>query len=430
MNQSFANGTIISDLYCLLAAKKNMTDYAKIKAECERGSAVSSEVVDKHLIYYAARRDGVDKEMDRKLAAYKHITRTLESSWINLLKSQYIAHRIFRAQGLLKKYLNHSEIKALPGESREYLEHQLNHPWRFSFSMLTGNPAPDFYEMIDVFSGEEFLLYSRSVSAILAGGHPRLWFMLRADNGECWQTFGPVMHYKAFDPDDLFFFATELNPDIETEAQFLAHVEANPIPYMMLISGSNLPPVVHGDDELVQVMAWFPLSAPFHVEGLEETDSPVEEVRKLELPGWSGHPHFAVVYCDELQQELQLQALTMRGFQHLVKELHKAGYPVPEEPDVRVHVSMITTAGSILKREIQLDEYAELFEQEPNLSPAGQETLDKLNELLRLALPAMNSGQQPDAAALARQVGLDEEQAREMLASVWDQVNEMKNRKF
>jgi hypothetical protein len=51
-------------------------------------------------------------------------------------------------------------------------------------------------------------------------------------NGACWQTFGPVVPFRSFQPDDIFFFATELNLFIETEEDLMADVEENPFPYL------------------------------------------------------------------------------------------------------------------------------------------------------------------------------------------------------
>jgi len=95
--------------------------------------------------------------------------------------------------------------------------------------------------MEDVFSDQEFLLYSPGVTKTLEDQSIILWFNLISFNGACWQSFGPIGTYKSFEPDDIFFFATELNPEIADEQELLANLEENPIPYMMLLSGGNYP---------------------------------------------------------------------------------------------------------------------------------------------------------------------------------------------
>src|SRR5258706_11984534 len=144
-----------------------MTDFIEIKKICDRASGISTTVIDDFLLHYAAGKDNLAREFDLKIASYKHITQQADISWVRLMKSQYIIHKIFKADGLLRKYLNHEEIKRRPTRELEFLKEQLATPWRFCFSGIEGSPAPDFYQMVDVFSGDSFLLYSKSTTQTL-----------------------------------------------------------------------------------------------------------------------------------------------------------------------------------------------------------------------------------------------------------------------
>jgi hypothetical protein len=64
------------------------------------------------------------------------------------------------------------------------------HPWRFSFSVIVRNPAPVFFVMMDVFTVEEYLLYSPGIQDRIEGeeGMTCLYFNLISFNGYCWQT--------------------------------------------------------------------------------------------------------------------------------------------------------------------------------------------------------------------------------------------------
>src|SRR3546814_381904 len=176
--------------------------------------------------------------MDNRLAPYRHITRNFDPSWVNYFKAQYIAHQLFKKGGLIQKYLNHSAVKDLTEQERTYLRQQSAQPWRFSFSVITGRPAEDFYEMQDVFTSQKFLLYSTGVTQILSEHPVALWFNLIAFNGMCWQSYGPIGHYQSFRPDDIRYYASELNPRewFEKDAEILENVERNPLPYMMLMN--------------------------------------------------------------------------------------------------------------------------------------------------------------------------------------------------
>ena len=189
-----------------------MTDFKDLKAICRENSEMCRSLVEEFLVYYAARNEKLDKEMNERLVRYRHITREFQEGWVNMLKMQYIAHRIFKKDGPIKKYLNHSALKHLGAPERRYLERQAEHPWRFSFSVITGHPAEHFYTMEDVFTGDSFLLHSPGVTKTLMEQQAALWFNLVGYNGACWQSFGPIGAYQSFQPDDIFFFATELHP--------------------------------------------------------------------------------------------------------------------------------------------------------------------------------------------------------------------------
>jgi hypothetical protein len=107
--------------------------------------------------------------------------------------------------------------------------------------------------------------------------------------------------------------------------------------------------------------------------------------------------------------------MTDRGFQALVAHLNKKGLGIWPEADIRVNVSMLTCIKTVLGKNLQLNPYEELFNIKPDSSE--QEELNKLNHLLSLALPYINSDQVLDVKALAKEAGVDEETARELLAN-------------
>jgi hypothetical protein len=392
-----------------------MQDFTQLRSVCKESTSLSTIVVDDFLMHYVAQREGLEREMDQRLSGFRKVTKELQQSWINLLKAQYIGHRIFKKEGLIKKYLNHAAVKALPAEQRSYLERQSAVPWRYSYSAITANPEADFYEMEDVFSGENYLLYSPSVTKILAEASVSLWFNLIGFNGSCWQSFGPVINFLGLVPDDIFFFATELNPRIETEEDLMADIEQNPFPYLMLISGSRYPFTVQGKDEILHLVAEHPLES-FDGSRFKKdfTVEYADSVYRIRSGAWGEPPHFAAAYYAEDRKILLLTALTDRGFQSLVNQLNKNGLGIPTEPDIRVHLPMLINVKHILGKELQLNPYEDLFESKS--TPAEQDTMDNLNRLLSLALPFINAGQEPDIPALAKQAGVDEETAREVLS--------------
>ena len=166
--------------------------------------------------------------------------------------------------------------------------------------MITGEPDNDFCFMKDIFSGEEFLLFSPSVSQMRSSGCAILWFNLIGFNGSCWQSYGPIGAYNSFQPGDIYFFATELKPHIEDEAGVMEDIEKNPVPYMMLLSGSSYPLTFHKEEQVVYLMSEHDLNtcntAALTKGFMTEYDS---GVYRFTPQKWEAHPHLAQAFYDE-----------------------------------------------------------------------------------------------------------------------------------
>lgn len=394
-----------------------MKDFEQIKLICEENSKMSTKVIDEFLLYYAAERNDLEHEMDLRFASFKHIAHKLKKEWINRLKAQYIAHKVFKEDGLIKSYLKHTALKKLDIKERNWLEFQAEHAWRFSFSAIRSSPAERFFIMEDVFTKEEFLLYSPSIGKTLEDQSVILWLNLISFNGACWQSFGPIGTYKSFESDDIFFFATELKPDIEDEQELLADLEYNPVPYMMLLSGSNIPLIYNKEDQIIHEVAEYDLDT-INTKSLTKSFKTEynKGVYRLSLKNWSEPPHFSQAYFDENKKIILLSSMTDRGFKALAEGLNEYGYNFSTDPFLRINLSMISTATDILKRKTRLIEYEDLFSIET--SQSDRENLDKLNTLLRLILPDINAGREPDIEALAAEAGVDIQTARDLIGQI------------
>jgi len=402
-----------------------MPDYNQLRDLCQNDSNISKAVIDEFLLYYAAKRDKLDREFETRISRFRDIEREMPSNWKGLIKAQFIGHRIFKEGGLINKYLNHTAIKELGKEEQNYLKKMANHHWRFSFSEVSDNPAPDFYEMEDVFTGEVYLLYSRSMSQILSEHPILLWFNLIGFNGSCWQTYGPVVSFKCFSPDDIFFYAAELNPVIESEADLTEDIDENPIRYMMLTAGSNYPLIESRGHEVVQVYGEG-RSADFDIQKLKSEFKVeyAESVFKLSHPVWSEPPHSSEAYYVEESGVVSLTALTDRGYQEMSSLLKKHGVDVPSDPDIRIHLPMLTLMEKVFKKRPELHPYTRLFE--TKTSPESEAMMSKLNQFMALALPYINSGKEPDVDALAKEAGVDPMTARDLFQNAMDKIREMR----
>ncbi|MFA5815758.1 MAG: hypothetical protein WC865_09090 [Bacteroidales bacterium] len=405
-----------------------MNDFETIRKACEASSSISKTVIDEFLLYYAASLYKLDHTMTEAFSAYRHVTKEFEKEWVNTLKAQYLAHKIFKPGGLIRKIITHAELKKLSLSEMDFLEQHARQPWRFCFSIILENPAKDFFNMEDILTGEQFLLFSPGTSDINKSQATTVWFNLIGFNGACWQTFGPIVAYKSFEPDDIFFFATELDRRIETEEDIARNLDKNPLPYMMLLSGANLPITVHKQDQMVMTYSEYPVDK-FDTLALKKsfTSEFSHGVYRLSLKRWGGHPHFAQIYFDENKNIVLLAASTDRGYQALVNSINPFGYKFSEEPDIRVNMSMLITSEKILKKKIRLNEYDNLFQ--VDTPPERKEMLDNLNYFMSLILPDINAGRVPDIEKNAAKAGIDVETARNFYKAVSDKFGQMDRRK-
>jgi hypothetical protein len=401
-----------------------MKDYTMIEQECRETSRISAAVIDEFLLYYAAEKYNLERDLNLKLGKFSHITKKFPKEWVNRLKAQYITHRIFKAEGLIRKILSHPALQKLNQEEIKFLEFQAAHPWKFSFSIIKEIPVDDFYVMEDVFRDEEFLLYSPGITKTRADQTIILWFNLIGFNGSCWQSYGPIGAYRSFKPDDIFFFATEMEPGIAGENDLMIHLESNPVPYMMLLSGANYPLVINKEHQMLLCTAEYEV---FHLNPESLSDRFKTEYNKgicrLSLKRWAGPPHFSQAYFKKAERTVVLSAMTDRGFQALVEGFNAYGHVFSDEPDIRIHLTMVTTASDILRKKINLLPYEHLFDKES--TPAQKEAIDKLNDLLKVALPEINAGLQPDIKALAKKAGVDPQVAEDVIRHTMERLNKM-----
>jgi len=174
-----------------------------------------------------------------------------------------------------------------------------------------------------------------------------------------------------------------------------------------------LPLTFHKDHQLVQV------TAEFWDDRFDPDDFKTHfraeyshGVYRFSLNGWDQYPHHCTVYFDEDEELLTLYSMTDAGFQKLVEAMNQSGYELPYEPEQRVNMAMLNTAGNLLKKDVHLNRYTDLFEKE--VPEDEQAELDKMNAFLNLLIPYINEGINPDLETLADEAGIEFETAEEL----------------
>jgi hypothetical protein len=116
--------------------------------------------------------------------------------------------------------------------------------------------------------------------------------------------------------------------------------------------------------------------------------------------------------------------MTDRGYDKLVATVNGFGYGFPDDPFIRVNMSMSMTVKEILGKDIVLNKYDKLFHVEA--SEGSKEEIGKLNALIKLVLPDINAGREPDIETMAKKAGLDVETARDVLKHVMGKLDDMR----
>lgn len=400
-----------------------MKNFNKIRRRCSEDSRLLETTIDQFLLYYAGEQYKLARQFDKKIASFRHVTREVQDSWVNMFKSQYIGLQIFKEGGLINKIINHSALTHLSEDEKSFLKSQIDHPWRFSFSRIIDNPADDFYEMEDVMTGEAYLIFSPSITTILQTNQVRLWFSLNNFNGLCWQSYGPVMHYSGFEKEDMVYFATEVNNGhwISDAEELMEIVHQNPIPFQMLFNGSRLPLVFHKEHQFVKNYAEY--SDDSFDASVFKNRFKVEyagSVYRMSLLEWSEFPHHAQVYYDEKEEVLFLMALTDLGFIKLAEAMNESGYQISEIPDFRVNHGMKITSERILKRKTKTFDYDQPFSVEDE---EDEENLDAVNRVLAEIIPEINAGKMPNIERLAKKTGMEPEELRDLVEQLMEKVH-------
>jgi hypothetical protein len=400
-----------------------MKNYQEIQKKCETFADLSSTVIGHFLINYHLKRTLKISKLPVQLKKYDKQFKQLPSNGLDLIIAEYAAYEIFKRSGAIHTYLQNPDVLALSKSEYQYLSDMAKHPWRFSFAFILSIPAPGFFVMMDVFTDEEYLLYSPGIQDRIEGeeGMPNLCFNLISFNGDCWQTYGIVNCFSSFTIDDVFYLAQQLNPNIEDEEDVMREVDKQCIPFILMILGSNIPKTSARCFDVLFVGAtdyWENIDNEILFEDfITQQKSNIVKITVEEL---SRFPHNSVAYYDRKRCELSRFAMTLEGYNQLTEKLTEAGIYVDPGFDFCITPAMLTTAETILGRKpVVISPYEKLFEKE--LSQQDIEDSQKKNAFLEAIRPYINKKKKPDLNALADKYDIDPELAEE----IWDKLSNL-----
>ncbi len=398
--------------------------YNELRAVCEKNSSASETLISNFLIPYTARYKGLENKLNQQFRLYSNVIDKFDSTAVSFFKSQCLIHKALKRDGLIHKFLKYPAFQRFKGDEREFLMRAAKVPWYYSFAEIAAQPEKDFFMMRDVFSSMEYQLFSPAMTSLNTENDIILWSNLIGFNGSCWQSFGPIGAFKSYGPEEIFFFATEYNPDIEDDPDLLEDIEDDPLPYMLLISGANYPRTFHGNDELIWHMSDHPLNSlkPTKLKNSFESEF-YDGVYRCTHRKMGKHPHFAEFYYDERMRSVSFNAMTERGFRQLIKDFNSFGYNFTDEPLLSIRHQIIPTTEEILQTKIELNDYHDHFDSDSD--PEEDKTFQKMNEFMELLLPDFNAGKMPDIKAAAEKAGLPLKTAEDLFIAVRDKFDKL-----
>ncbi len=398
-------------------------NFEEIKTFCNDQSRLSEILVDNILINYAAENDGVLNKFKKKLSKYKNVISEMPKEWFGMITSQYIAYEIFKYQGLCYKYIIDKNLLSLSSSIEEYLKFQMKNPWKFSFCIPKDNPHPNFFTMVDAITNKEFLLYSPSQQDLLEEyGSIRMFFYLLSYNGVCYQTYGPATYLSGILESDLMFFSKQIDPEILFGDQIYKLIDKNPVPFMSLFYGAEVPLVFHKEHLVIENTSEY-YEDDFNTEIFKDLFEVEEKypLYKLSLIGWDEFPHFAKCYYHAKKHRLFLTSMTDAGYEKIVQVFNTVGYDLPVNPENRVTLNMVKLTEKILGVKLDLNPYADSYKDEEEYSIDPE--LDKINLFVKFLLEAHNANENYDIKELANVAGISLDMAYDLEKSVQKSID-------
>lgn len=402
-----------------------MLDKRKLAYTCRRDSELTARLIDNLLIPLAEDKERLDSLFLKRLDdEYGHLLEELEPEWIYALVQQYIAYKLFGLHRHVKKYLNEPQLARRSAREKGFLESRLFNLWHFAFARVKEDLGNDFFVMRNVLTKEEFLLYSPGVGKYESDGEHSLYFILLTFNGECYQTYGPIMPYSGLQPLDLLYFAGQLDEKINEYSEVHQKIQEDPVPFMLLMVASTFPLTFHKKDLVV-----FGLSE-VNVASLDlkrwEDSFKIEEqdgVYELNLKRWWSHPHFAHCHYAPHDGKFIVSAATERGWEKLVQVINDLGIELDLQPDACATAAGAIGTERVLGKNGVRSPYGEMFV--PEISEEEEAELERINYFLSLLMPYLNSGEEYDLRELADRAGIAYDEAHMVAEQIKERFGKM-----
>lgn len=329
--------------------------------------------------------------------------------WIGAVEEQVQAAAVMRRPDQVRKFRSRIDDD-LDAAERGLLRDFGRQRWFWSaFSVV--EQRGDVHLVMDHFTGRELLLWSDWVTSAFREGF-NLFFSLVFFNGFCHQVFGPLHHYRGFEPFDFTYLAKALLPAVLKTRGVEAVVAAKPAHFIALTRYTLDRPLAHegiriltcAHDVKVDSFSIDDYAADFKT---PEVCAPEGLLRARFKHG--AEPECADLYHDRRAGRLTVVATTLHDYQE-VAQLLRGRVPLPDQPDWYASMNMAAAAGRLgVKEHPGLLFERRLDRCRGNTRQADAEQLAKL----KAELERLHKAEEPySIAELAARFEMPEDMAR------------------
>lgn len=377
-------------------------DYTRAEEACTRTSTIIDNV-EKAVFYWTSKKSKLDREWDRYIASRQDLLSQMPPEWPGMAKAQSAMAAVFCNSQNNKKFRKAME-PMLSYEEIRFCKDFEERPWRFSLFTVGERFGRDFYHVVDHLGGEEGLLKSPAITALLRS-NKKCFFSLLLDNGQCLQTYGMVAYFNNLNAQDLAYFADQVDGGKKEEKSLADRIAEKPLPFLSLYAYAETPVLMHGKDAIRFCASEQEVPDPMDIvipdEYLENGD---EEVIAFQF----GEDNFfgsQTFYLDLKCKKAVLISSTLGGY-HGAVQILKPYIEMPEEPLLNLNPHIIVAAKELAGSGIPYEDYIDRFKEKSDSD--SNEDLGPINQAMEALTEAYNNGRPVDMGEIARQYGVPE----------------------
>lgn len=368
------------------------------------------ENLEDRAVAWGNRKFKLEKVFKKKHGPYMDKMSDFPPEWANMMIMGYYFSHVFFDSENLKKFSRAYWEELSPSEEKMVSVWKKNPPvW--SLFTVEAEEHPGFYMIRDILTGETRLLYSLGVrDKLRQPGYRECPFLCALlYNGECWTTYGIIRGYLGLTAEDFRFLISFMDSRLFTAKGLNGIINAYYARFFTIDRLMEIPRIVFRDEPLMNcwtetVLEGFsPGTYPNLFTAVEEAGVYLRCFGKNREPG---PPQFELFFNTSDGNAL-LFATTRSSYSRLTEGLIQ-DYSLSKEPEAAVSMNLTIVMQRDMDYMLPFTRWNKLFEGDEKDDETGEDdSLARMNELIRGMTDAKNTGAKYDAEGECERLGLD-----------------------